>query len=142
MRTTIDKRVIAFLSADYKEGRSLVIDQAMDELAQYFEGERQVFAVPLLLAGSEFQQRVWKALLEIPFGETRSYQALADKLDKSDAIRAVASANGANALSIFVPCHRVIGSDGSLTGYAGGLPAKQKLLRLEQRGKGEQGELF
>ena len=81
--------------------------------------------------GSDFQKSVWNALIQIPFGETKSYLALSQQLQNPDAIRAVASANGANAISIIVPCHRIIGSDGSLVGYAGGLEAKKKLLRLE-----------
>jgi len=95
-----------------------------------------------LFVGSDFQKTVWEKLLTIPYGKTTSYLELSRMLGDEKAIRAVATANGANAISIIVPCHRVIGSDGSLTGYAGGLNAKQKLLQLEGMNFGEQLELF
>jgi len=96
-----------------------------------------VFDIPLRLAGSEFQQKVWQALLQIPFGKTATYLGLSNKLQNPKAIRAVAAANGANAISIMVPCHRIIGSSGELIGYAGGLKAKQQLLELESGGSGQ-----
>jgi methylated-DNA-[protein]-cysteine S-methyltransferase len=108
-----------------------VIEQAKIELAEYFDGERAEFSIPLLLVGSDFQKKVWNELTEIPFGKTATYLDLSKKLGNAKAIRAVASANGANALSILIPCHRIIGSDVSLVGYAGGLPTKRKLLVLE-----------
>ena len=92
--------------------------------------------------GSDFQKRVWQELLKIPYGSTASYLTLSQKLGNEKAIRAVASANGANAISIFIPCHRVIGSDGNLTGYAGGIHTKKKLLELESDSANEQLELF
>ena len=95
------------------------------------------FTVPLLFAGTDFQQKVWRLLQEIPYGSTLTYAGLAAGLGMPGAVRAVANANGANALSLFVPCHRVIGADGSLTGYAGGTDAKKYLLDLE-RGFGGQ----
>ena len=88
--------------------------------------------MPLLLVGTDFQRQVWNALLQIPYGTTMSYGALAQRLGSATAVRTVANAVGANAISIFVPCHRVVGSDGMLTGYAGGLEAKRSLLDLEQ----------
>lgn len=139
-REAIDQRITSFLNADYQEGNTEVIDDLMVQLSDYFSGKLKVFDIPLMLCGSEFQQSVWKALLKIPFGETTSYQELTMKLGSPKAIRAVASANGANAISVIVPCHRVIGSDGSLTGYAGGLKAKEGLLVLE--GKADQLSLF
>lgn len=104
---------------------------AVSQLEEYFAGSRQNFDFPINPQGTEFQKRVWDALLEIPFGTTTSYQALSIKLGDVKAIRAVASANGKNPLWIVVPCHRVIGSDGSLTGYAGGLWRKKWLLEHE-----------
>lgn len=101
------------------------------QLAEYFAGERTEFTVPLAPRGTEFQQRVWAALRTIPYGETWTYLQLAEHLGNIAAIRAVAAANGRNPIGIIVPCHRVVGSDGSLTGYAGGLERKQFLLDLE-----------
>lgn len=101
------------------------------QLKEYFAGKRHNFDLPLSPAGTEFQQNVWQALAAIPYGELRSYRDIAEALDKPKAVRAVGAANGRNPLPIVVPCHRVIGSDGSLTGFAGGLEAKKVLLRLE-----------
>jgi methylated-DNA-[protein]-cysteine S-methyltransferase len=101
------------------------------ELGEYFAGERTSFSVPLDMVGTDFQKAVWTALLTIPFGETRSYGEIARQVGRPTAFRAVGAANGQNPLSIIAPCHRVIGSDGSLTGFGGGLPAKQYLLGLE-----------
>jgi methylated-DNA-[protein]-cysteine S-methyltransferase len=101
------------------------------QLTEYFDGKRNNFDFPLNPQGTDFQKKVWKALLEIPFGKTTSYQELSIKLGDVKAIRAVASANGKNPLWVVVPCHRVIGSDGSLTGYAGGLWRKKWLLEHE-----------
>jgi methylated-DNA-[protein]-cysteine S-methyltransferase len=100
-------------------------------LDEYFRAERKRFELPLLLVGSDFQKRVWDALLGVAYGETSSYLGLAEKVGNKSAVRAVASANGANAISIIVPCHRIIGSKGELVGYAGGLRAKERLLALE-----------
>lgn len=102
------------------------------ELDLYFQGRLKVFATPLETIGTAFQQQVWNALLTIPYGETRSYKEQAQQLGNPKAIRAVAAANGQNKVSILIPCHRVIGSDGKLTGYAGGLNRKQSLLALER----------
>lgn len=108
-----------------------VLQEAVSQLNDYFEGKRTDFSFKLNPSGTEFQQKVWKALLEIPFGKTCSYMDLSKKLGDVKAIRAVASANGKNPLWIVVPCHRVIGTDGSLTGYAGGLWRKKWLLEHE-----------
>jgi methylated-DNA-[protein]-cysteine S-methyltransferase len=108
------------------------------QLDEYFAGERRVFDLPLRAPGSAFQQRVWAALLEIPYGATTSYGDIAHRLGPDVSPRAVGAANGANPIAIVVPCHRVIGSDGSLTGYGGGLGVKARLLELE----GAQGTLF
>ena len=110
-----------------------VLDQAARELEQYFEGKRRTFSSPLAAAGTPFQREVWDALAAIPFGQSRSYAEIATAIGRSRAVRAVGAANGANPLSIFVPCHRVIGADGKLTGYGGGLPAKAWLLGHERK---------
>ena len=109
----------------------IVLQEAVSQLNDYFEGKRTAFTFKLNPSGTEFQQKVWKGLLEIPFGKTCSYMDLSKKLGDVKAIRAVASANGKNPLWIVVPCHRVIGTDGSLTGYAGGLWRKKWLLEHE-----------
>lgn len=101
------------------------------QLREYFAGKRTAFDLELDFAGTEFQKKVWQALLEIPFGETRSYAQIARRLNNPSATRAVGAANGRNPLSIVAPCHRVIGADGQLTGFAGGLEAKKYLLGLE-----------
>jgi O-6-methylguanine DNA methyltransferase len=107
------------------------VDRLREQLEAYAAGRRTVFEVPFRLRGSVFEQRVWAALQRIPFGETRSYGQLAAELGDANLSRAVGRANGANPVSILVPCHRVIGARGTLTGYAGGLPMKERLLRLE-----------
>ena len=101
------------------------------QLAEYFDGTRREFDLPLRLQGTTFQTRVWRELTEIPYGETRSYGQLAKRIDKPSASRAVGLANGRNPISILVPCHRVIGADGSLTGYGGGIERKRWLLAHE-----------
>lgn len=110
-----------------------VLRQAATQLADYFAGERQHFDVPLDMRGTAFQQRVWTALLAIPFGETRSYGAIASAIGQPTASRAVGAANGRNPLSILAPCHRVVGSNGALTGFAGGLAAKTWLIAHERQ---------
>ncbi|MCF0244670.1 MAG: methylated-DNA--[protein]-cysteine S-methyltransferase [Bacteroidaceae bacterium] len=108
-----------------------VLSLAASQLDEYFAGRRTMFDVPVRFVGTPFQKKVWQALTEIPFGETVSYRNLAERIGMPKAVRAVANANGANCLSIIVPCHRVIGSNSALTGYAGGLEAKDFLLKLE-----------
>lgn len=103
------------------------------QVREYFEGERKEFDIPLDLVGTEFQKRVWIGLLQIPYGSTTTYGKQAGLLGMPAAVRAVANANGKNKISIILPCHRVIGSDGSLTGYGGGVWRKEKLLELEKR---------
>ncbi|NPD46310.1 MULTISPECIES: methylated-DNA--[protein]-cysteine S-methyltransferase [unclassified Lentimicrobium] len=142
MRPQIDKRILTQLKTDYEEGNSEVIEKAIIQLEEYFSGTRTQFDLPILLVGSDFQKTVWEALLAIPFGETNTYLGLSKDLNNEKAIRAVATANGANAISIIVPCHRIIGSDGKLVGYAGGLSAKKKLLKLEGSWNPSQLSLF
>jgi len=108
-----------------------VLEEAARQLGAYFAGERRSFDLPLDFHGTDFQKRVWTALLAIPFGETRSYAQIARAIGAPTAFRAVGAANGRNPISIVAPCHRVIGTNGRLTGFAGGLAAKQHLLRLE-----------
>ncbi|HEU4992171.1 MAG TPA: methylated-DNA--[protein]-cysteine S-methyltransferase [Luteimonas sp.] len=117
--------------ADWREGRNAVIDAAHRQLDEYFAGRRRDFDLPLAPQGTEFQRGVWWALADIPYGRTISYAQLASSIGKPTATRAVGAANGRNPLSIVLPCHRVIGADGSLTGYGGGLPIKTFLLTLE-----------
>lgn len=112
--------------------RHPVLVQTEKQLSEYFAGKRRTFSVALDMRGTRFQKNVWEALLAIPFGETRSYGQLAKQLGNPRATRAVGAANGRNPLSIIVPCHRVIGSSGKLTGFAGGLDAKAHLLNLER----------
>lgn len=117
--------------------------RAVREVAQqvraYFDGERRTFDLPLAPAGTPFQRAVWDALLKIPYGETISYATLAQRVGRPKASRAVGQANGANPIALIIPCHRVIGTDGTLTGYGGGLPLKQALLAFERRGAGPAG---
>jgi len=114
------------------------------QLGEYFNGIRKVFTIPLIPQGTEFQKTVWNELLNIPFGSTRSYLEQASEMKKSESVRAVANANGMNPICILIPCHRVIGSDGRLTGYSGGLHRKKWLLDHEKRFSGQpvNGSLF
>ena len=118
-----------------------VLDLAARELHEYFAGTRKVFTVKVAPRGTPFQIKVWKLLCEIPFGETRAYVDLANRLGDKNAVRAVGGANGKNPIAIIVPCHRVIGKDGSMTGFASGVHRKEKLLALEGHGVA-QGRLF
>lgn len=130
-RGRVDARIQRRLEARYRVNDSPLLRETRRQLRQYFERERKSFDLPLLPAGSEFQKSVWRALVEIPYGKTASYLELAEIVAERNSVRAVASANGANALSIFIPCHRVIGSNGRLVGYAGGLETKAALLGIE-----------
>jgi methylated-DNA-[protein]-cysteine S-methyltransferase len=112
-----------------------VLVQTRHQLGQYFAGKLQRFMLPLNFVGTDFQKQVWQALLTIPFGETRSYGQIAQQIGKPKAVRAVGAANGRNPISIITPCHRVIGSNGKLTGFAGGLEAKACLLQIENQNK-------
>jgi methylated-DNA-[protein]-cysteine S-methyltransferase len=131
MRPTIDKRIQEGIDASFVEGETTVLETAQHQLNEYFAAERIEFDIPLLMVGTSFQKTVWNELLKIPYGKTESYLGLSRKIGNEKAIRSVAAANGANAISIMIPCHRIIGSDGKLTGYGGGLQAKRKLLQLE-----------
>lgn len=128
----VNNRLRRFLNAEFSDGSSAVIDKALRELDEYFAGHRREFDIPLMFAGTDFQKKVWNALLAIPYGKTISYGEMARQIGLPKAVRAVANANGANSISIIAPCHRVIGSNNTLTGYGGGLAAKEYLLRLEK----------
>ena len=123
------------------KGDDDILAQTREELEEYFDGRRRTFDVPLAPNGTEFQRSVWSALTEIPFGTTISYSELARRVRNEAAVRAVGAANGRNPIPVIVPCHRVIGSDGSLTGFGGGLPRKKWLLQHEKALPEEQGEL-
>jgi len=125
------KDLMKRLNAVILPGNNPHLDQVEMELREYFQGKRKVFSVPLHTPGTVFQQTVWKGLRKIPYGQTRSYKEQALALDKPNAVRAVASANGRNRIAIIIPCHRVIGSDGKLVGYGGGLHRKKWLLDHE-----------
>jgi methylated-DNA-[protein]-cysteine S-methyltransferase len=109
-----------------------LIKKAAAQIEEYLAGKRKKFILPLVMHGTEFQRAVWRALQDIPYGETRSYKEIAAAIGRPKAVRAVGMANHRNPISIIVPCHRVIGHDGSLVGYGGGLPLKRRLLELEQ----------
>ena len=130
-RSSVDKRIQTAAKAGYVEQSDKVIDTAKQQVDEYLSGNRRTFDIPLLMFGTDFQKQVWNALLKVPYGFTSNYLQLAKSIHNEKAVRAVASANGANAMSIIIPCHRIIGSDGSLVGYAGGLTAKKRLLNLE-----------
>jgi methylated-DNA-[protein]-cysteine S-methyltransferase len=123
------------LSPLVEDRRHPVLVETEQQLHEYFTGSRKCFTVKLVFKGTDFQTRVWRALLDIPFGQTRSYGDIARTLGKPRAVRAVGAANGRNPISIIAPCHRVIGANGKLTGFAGGLKAKATLLALEAERK-------
>ncbi len=131
MRKSIDTRIQKGLNATYLELDDAILKQTREELDEYFTNKRKSFDIPLLTVGSDFQKSVWKALVKVPYATTVSYLELAKTIGNEKAVRAVANANGANAIGIIIPCHRIIGSNGKLTGYAGGLHVKKKLLELE-----------
>lgn len=130
-RYSIDNRIQKALCAKYIEESTMEIEETLTQIHEYFSAKREKFDIPLLILGTDFQKSVWEALMEVGYGETLSYLELAKKVGNEKAVRAVAAAVGANAISICIPCHRIIGSDGSLTGYAGGVNVKKKLLDIE-----------
>ena len=121
--------------ADALNDSIVVLDKAERELREYFAGKRESFDILLLMAGTDFQKSVWRSLQDIPYGEVVSYMDIANRIDNPKGVRAVSQAIGSNPLSILIPCHRVVGSNGSLTGFAGGLEAKRCLLELEKRAR-------
>jgi AraC family transcriptional regulator of adaptative response/methylated-DNA-[protein]-cysteine methyltransferase len=137
MLNTEYKDLTKLLNTNIKEGENKHLSNLRSQLKEYFDGSRKEFSVPLVTPGSEFQKAVWKELMNISYGSTRSYQEQAFALNRPDSIRAVANANGMNRISIIIPCHRVIGSDGKLTGYGGGLKRKKWLLDHEKKFSGK-----
>lgn len=130
---SINSILFVFADTEMKEENlNAVLVQCKNELSEYFVGKRKEFEVPIRQEGTEFQQKVWNELIKIPYGKTVSYNFIAESLGNKKSIRAVGAANGKNQISIIVPCHRVIGSDGNLTGYAGGLWRKKWLLDHER----------
>lgn len=132
-RNRIDRVVCAFFDAEIVAGSNSILIEAARQLDEYFTGKRKKFDIPLAFSAEGLKSEVWNELLKIGYGETATYSDIAARICRPKAVRAVASAIGANPISIFVPCHRVIGKSGALTGYAGGLEAKKTLLDLEQR---------
>lgn len=130
-RNTTDHKLQRTFNAAFVNEASEITDKAIMELNEYFSKKRKIFDLPLLFVGTEFQKAVWNAILDVQFGETQSYAWIAKKIGNPKAIRAVGLANGANNISIFAPCHRIIGSNNTLTGYGGGLEIKRFLLNLE-----------
>lgn len=130
-RSRVDGRLKRWFKADFEEETSEALERSVEQLDEYFTGKRKLFDIQPLYAGTCFQQKVWGELLNIPFGQTVSYGEIARRIGMPNAVRAVANAIGANAISVIVPCHRVVGGNGLLTGYAGGLDAKRRLLELE-----------
>ncbi|MGM9868678.1 MAG: methylated-DNA--[protein]-cysteine S-methyltransferase [Sodaliphilus sp.] len=132
-RLRVDRKLTTALKMEYRKGTSEVIAHTIAELDAYFAGSLHDFSVPTLQVGTEFQQRVWRQLQQIPYGATTTYAQIADAIGQPQAVRAVANAIGANPISIIVPCHRVVGANNSLTGYAGGITAKRTLLQIESK---------
>jgi len=132
MRQRIDTRIKKGLKSDYLEKDDSVLSETRVQLDEYLCGARCEFTIPLETVGSDFQKTVWEALVKVPYGSTSSYSQLAKDIGNSNAVRAVANANGANCIGIIIPCHRIIGSNGELVGYAGSLPVKERLLKLER----------
>lgn len=132
MRTTVDNRIKNGLKAEFVEQNDEVLKKAKEQIDEYLNGNRREFDIPLLMVGTDFQKSVWNALMKVPYGSISTYLQLAKNINNEKAVRAVASANGANSIGLIIPCHRIIGSDGELVGYGGGLPVKKRLLKLEK----------
>ena len=131
-RNRVDARIQKGLSAEYVIKSDDIIEKTISQIDLYLRAEIKHIDIPLLMVGSDFQKSVWKALLKIPYGSTASYLQIATMIGNPKSVRAVANANGANAISVIIPCHRIIGSDGSLVGYGGGLKLKRRLLEIER----------
>ena len=132
MRTTVDNRIKKGIDAEFIEKDDLVLEETRQQLDEYLNGSRKEFDIPLLIVGTDFQKNVWGALMKVPYGATSTYLQLAKDINNEKAVRAVAGANGANSIGLIIPCHRIIGSNGELVGYGGGLPVKKRLLKLEK----------
>ena len=127
------RRIGRYMNVDFRVESSPVVEQTKRQLDDYFAGHRKTFDIPLHPFGTDFQLLVWRALVDIPYGETRTYMEIATKIGNAKGVRAVAQAIGANGIDILIPCHRVIGSNHSMTGYTGGLDKKKFLIELERR---------
>ena len=132
MRTTVDNRLKKGLNAEFVEQDNEILKETRKQLDEYFNRTRKEFEIPLITVGTDFQKSVWDGLLNIDYGTTSTYLQLAKNIGNEKAVRAVANANGANSIAIIIPCHRIIGTNGELTGFGGGLPLKKRLLDLEQ----------
>ncbi len=130
-REMVDRRIRKGLRADFVECEDRVIQETKEHIDAYFAGTQQDFPVPILPVGTDFQKRVWRALQSVPYGHTASYADIARKIGKPQAVRAVASATGGNAIALIIPCHRIIHTNGTIGKYAGGGATKKKLLELE-----------
>lgn len=130
-RTSVDNRIKKGLNAEFIEKKDEILTRTKQQLEEYLAGESKEFDIPIMTVGTDFQQNVWETLMEIPYGETASYLDIAKSIGKPKAVRAVANANGANAIGLIIPCHRIIGTNGELVGYGGGLAVKKRLLKLE-----------
>lgn len=131
MRDAVDKRICNYFQATYREQTHPIQIDAISQLDAYFQKKRKDFDIPLAMAGTDFQIQVWNQLLKIPFGSRTTYSHFSEILGNPKAVRAIGTAIGANAHSIIIPCHRVVGKNNNLVGYAGGLAAKSKLLTIE-----------
>jgi methylated-DNA-[protein]-cysteine S-methyltransferase len=132
MRTTVDDRLKKGFNAEFVEQDNEILKETRKQLDEYFNMTRKEFEIPIITVGTDFQKSVWKGLLDIPYSTTSTYLQLAKNIGNEKAVRAVANANGANSIAIIIPCHRIIGTNGELTGFGGGLPLKKRLLNLEQ----------
>ena len=133
MRAKVDYRIKNILNAEYLIQNNKILKEVKNQINEYFSARRKDFEIPILTVGSTFQKKVWKSLLNVKYGETASYLDIAKDIRNEKAVRAVASANGANSLAIIIPCHRIIGSNGKLVGYGGGISIKKRLLDLERK---------
>jgi methylated-DNA-[protein]-cysteine S-methyltransferase len=132
-RGTVDDKIKKALNAESVEHDDEVLEKTRRQLDEYLKGRRREFDIPVFMVGTDFQKSVWKALMKVPYGDTSTYSRIAKDIGNERAVRAVGNANAANPISIIVPCHRVIGSDGELVGYGGGLSVKRRLLELERK---------
>ncbi len=132
MRTTVDRRIKTGLAADFVEQDDDLLQQTRQQLDEYLALKRKEFTLPILTVGTDFQKSVWNALMKVPYGTTSTYLQLAKNIQNEKAVRAVASANGANSIGLIIPCHRIIESSGELGGYGGGIAIKKRLLKMER----------
>ncbi len=132
MRKTVDNRIKKGLNAEFVELDDEILEKTRMQIDEYLSGDRKKFDISLLMVGTDFQKSVWNALIKVPYGTTSTYLQLAKNINNEKAVRAVANANGANSIGLIIPCHRIIGSNGELVGYGGGLSVKKRLLSIEE----------